>query len=441
MKANFRTMLAPLAAQRRTERLPMWPAVSIVLLVMLGAVFPPSFLSAMNLYLLGLAVIIWITSGERLDRNLLHAIVPLGLIIVIGLGMGVGADRYLYWKDGWYVSNPAVILSVGYVLYRCKQDLARGLRAFVIGGTIVALYRMSVFAFHPDLLLLEASAIRQAVGTGNYAPALAFSVLCAYFGNWRDGIKLPTWLGGACLAICAIGIGMSFSRTMLMVAAIGVLAAFGLFARRRWSRVAVVIAVGLVSIAALRLSVDVESSAAQRSFLGKIARSVDELTVSEYTDLRSININWRGYETARALRTYRDGSPAQWLLGQGFGAQVDLGLFMPLGTGARGERVPVRFVPILHNGYAYLLVKGGIVAVALYLYFLFWLFRVGSRSAVDSATIAEVSASRVMQAAALTLGFSTYVVSGAFNKLDMFPYLLVAGFLLCALTRPREASS
>jgi len=426
------------APKSETAALPSWPAFSIGFLVILAAIFPPGLITGMNLYLLFLALIVWFASGKPFDRDLLRMVIaPFALIIVIGLVVGFEADRYLYMKDAWYISNPAVIMCVGYVLFRCMPDLARGLRAFVIGGTMLALLHLGKMAAHPELLSLSAVDIRSEVGTGYYAPALAISILFALRGNWAKGLKLPGWLAWLCIVLCAAAVISSFSRTMFIVAFIGLVASLGVFARREWLRVGGVIAIALLVILTLRLSVDVNSNEASKSFIGKLARSTDELTVEEYTDFKSINLNWRGYETARALGYYTAGSPIEWLFGYGFGAQLDLGLFMHLGD--RREEA-VRFVPKLHNGYPYLLLKGGISAVALFGYSLFELYRLGRRQAAGAPREPGTTAGRLLQGIVVILAFATWVIAGAFNKLDMFPYLMMAGFLIGFLTRQQGAA-
>lgn len=420
------------------KQLPSWPAVSIVLLVIVAAVFPPGLLSGMNLYLLLLALIVWVTSGEPFDRNLLGVITPFFLIIAIGLTVGVGAERYLYLKDAWYVSNPAVIISVGYVLFRCMPDVSRGLRAFVIGGTLIAVLHLTKFVIHPELFSLSTSELRSEAGTGYYAPALAITLLLAYRGRWPEELKLPRWAALFCFLICSVAVLASFSRTMLIVVLIGGLASLGVFARREWLRIGVSLAIVLLVIAILHGSVDVDSNEASKSFLGKLARTTEELTVNEYSDLKSINLNWRGYETARALTYYSSGKPQELLFGYGFGAQLDIGLFMNLGSGPNGERMAVRFIPILHNGYAYLLLKGGAVALSLFSYALFFLYRLGRKGAEHAPSDFGTTPSRLLQGIAVTLAFTTWVIAGVFNKLDMFPFLLIAGFLLAALTREKE---
>ncbi len=420
------------------RKFPSWPAASIILLIVFAVIFPPGLLTGMNLYLLLLSLIVWIFSGEKFDPNLLRAIAPFGLIIVFGLVAGIGSDWYIYLKDAWYLSNPAVIVSTGYVLYRCKPDVTCGLRAFVIGGTLVGLFFLSSFATHPDLVFQSSVKIRETIGTGYYAPALSFTILCAYSGKWSEGLALPRRLAFCCLVVCALAVVLCFSRTMMIVVIIGILAAAGILARREWQRIVLVAIFGLLLVSVMRLTVDTESREVQHTFIGKLARSLDEISVQEYTDFKSINENWRGYETARALKLYYSGSPIEWLFGHGFGAKVDLGLAMPLG-GTLGEGPELkRFIPILHNGYAYLLVKGGAVAIFLFGNFLFWLYSVGRRVVASEKNQINFAPGRVLQAVVVTLAVTTWIVSGVFNKLDMFPYILVAGFLLAAVTRPQD---
>ncbi|MBC7490512.1 MAG: O-antigen ligase family protein [Glaciimonas sp.] len=439
MKSQPLTKGAFSTEELRLKKLPTWPAVSIFLLVVISAILPPGLLTGMNLYLLLLAFIAWVASRKPFDRNLLRIVAPFIFIIVIGLIVGVGSDQYLYLKDAWYVSNAAVLFCVGYVFYRNKPDTARGLRAFVLGGTTVAVFYLVRLAMHPELFSLSAAELRESAGTGYYAPVLSFSILCCFFKDWKNGLKIGRLFGATCLLICLLSIFASFSRTIFLVAIIGVMAAVGIFTGKEVFRVAVVILIGAVLIVILRLSINTNSPDATKSFLGKVARSTEELTVENYDDLKSININWRGYETSRALIYYSSGNPMNWLVGYGFGAQVDLGLMMPLGSGPRGERTPIQFVPILHNGFAYLLVKGGAIAVCLFMSVIIWLYLLGRRSAIDSDRHRRASA-RLLQAIAISTAFTTYVIAGAFNKLDLFSFLLAIGFLIASLTSPKRES-
>jgi hypothetical protein len=343
--------------------------------------------------------------------------------------VGIDADRYSYAKDIWYVTNPALTMCAGFVLYRASPEAGRGLRAFVIGGTVLGIFAIVPFIHQPALLMLRANDIRQELGTGDYAPVLALTVLFSCRNDFKNMLGIPRWAARVCMLICLSGMVLSFSRTIVIVGFIGLLAAVGVFARRAWLKVLIALVLSIIVIASLRLSVDVNSSDVKSTFIGKLARSFDEITVHEYFGERDRNENWRGYETARVLHEYSAFEPWRWIVGRGFGAQLDLRLWMPLGENG----APMRYVPIMHNGYMYLLFKGGAFSVSMFLVSLWTLLAIGrgSTSANEPTTLI---CARLMQGIAISLLFTTWVIAGAFNKVDMYPYLLSAGYLCGYLT-------
>lgn len=123
-----------------------------------------------------------------------------------------------------------------------------------------------------------------------------------------------------------------------------------------------------------------------------------------------------GYETSRALETYTSGTPVQVLLGQGFGKQLDLDLFIALGWGDTGERERIHFAPILHNGYAYLLFKAGPISLVMVAYALAWLYVTGRRKAGGGPNQPLRAPGRILQAVALSLAFYTWVYHGSFRR-------------------------
>jgi len=425
--------------EEKLKKLPMWPAASIFLLVVMSAILPPGLLTGMNIYLLILAFIAWLASKKPLNSDLVRVVAPFFLILIIGLIIGAGSDIYIYLKDAWYTSNAAIIFCTGYVFFQNKPDTARGLKAFIFGGTLVSLIYIIHIILNPELFSLSAAELRESAGTGYYAPALSFSILCCYFKKWDSGLKINKSTGYICLLVCLLSIILSFSRTIFFVAIFGAFAAAGIFSRKEVSRILLLLIFGIALILTLRMTIDTNSEEATKSFIGKMARTTEELTIQNYNDLRSINLNWRGYETSRALIYYSSGSPLNWLFGYGFGAQVDLGLMMPLGSGPKGERTPIRFVPILHNGFAYLLIKGGLVAVGLFLSTIYHLYMLGRRKSNANDAGDSKSSGRLLQSVAISLAFTTYLIAGVFNKLDMFPYLLITGFLIGSLSQSRES--
>ena len=427
--------LRPRATQQRSVA--SWPAACIVLIVLAVGNLPTAIPYVFSLVIVTYAAIFWLASKERFDAWLWPAIWPYGLIIVLGLVSGHGADRYLYLKDAWYASAAAVYLCAGYVLYRCQPEAALGLRAFVLGGTLVALYHLSNFIIRPELLRMSTAQLREVLGYGSTAPPLALAILFAYFGRWSTDLRLPGWLALACMLTCLVGVASTFSRQGAIITMIGLLAAAGSFSRRELLRFGILGLIGAMALVALRIGLDADLDAFQSSFLGKLARAPEELVIRDYASRFDIIANWRGYETSRALHAYAVGTPFEWVFGRGFGHSVDLGLFMNMGTGTPGVRERINLAPILHNGYAYLLVKAGPMAIALFLIAAAWLYRIGRREA--ASTLRAIAApSRLLQACALVILFITWISMGG---LAGGHWVLAAGYLLAAVTRSANPSA
>ena len=414
-------------------RRPLWPLVTIVFFCCLSAVAKPIVLTVFGSTLLLAAVIVILGSNQRIDARLWHIMVPFTLILCTGLVTGLGADRYDYFKDAWYIVNPALVILTGYVLFKARPDLAAGLKAFLWGGLIVGLWQARGYAYDPTLILLSAVSIRERIGTGLYPPVLAMVILLVMAGRWRESLRLPAWWGATLLLTVSLTVAGVFSRTAWMIAMVALAAWAGCFARQEWMRLGAPAAILLTASMLLESMLWSAGALELDSFLGKLLNGFREIAFTDTASIREININFRGFESAQALKQVAAGSTAQIIFGQGFGTLIDLGIFIPLGGFEGGMPIAVRRIPVLHNGYMYLLVKGGVVALLLYAYVLGYLYFVGRRWAGVAPTDPRRRLGRLLQALVVTLAATTYVIGGVFNKNDMYAFLLCTGYLLAAL--------
>lgn len=411
------------------RRAPLWPTFSIVFLLCLPSIFPPIALTVLNAMLVGLAIGVVMFTNRRIDRRLLVVISLVSVVAVLGFVSGRDAPVYEYFKDAWYVTNPVLVMLTGYTLYAMKPDLSRGLRAFVIAGLIVAVWQLRGYAIDPTIITLPAATIRKMIGTGSYVPVLGLVILIVFIGQWRRTLLLPSWLAGLFFVVMATAVAGVFSRSALVVVGVGLAALVGCFSRREWWRVGLPAVLLVMAGYVAQLYVDTQTDYALQTYGGKLARTLQELTVGDSVGARDINLNFRAYETNRALDQYANAPVAQMIFGQGFGATVDLGITMPLlitDTGYRG----VRHIGIFHNGYIYLLTKVGMVGLLLYVGVMAYLYGVGRRRAAGPLADPEVRVGRLFQFAVVTLAATTYFIAGIFNRGDMFPVLLLIGFLL-----------
>ena len=407
---------------------PDWPIYSILFLVLGSTFLPVELISGMNAYFLILSIFVWLSKKREFPKSLLVLIINFTAIITIGLISGIDNQIYPYLKDAWYFINPVLVISTGYCLGAQTPKLDKILRALIISGLILAIVHLLTFALNPRLLTLSATEIRTLAGNGNFLVGLSIAFLIAKFGDWRKSFSITPIVGWLILLASISSLVLSYSRTLVLVSLIFWLALRGNMVGQRFIRIVVI---AIISIAILGVFASVmpkETEMEKKTFSGKLLRSVQELTISDYLDEQSINDNFRGFETARALKSYTDGGPYSWLGGRGFGHFVDLGVTLALGEG------PMRYIPVLHNGIIYVLVKTGAIGLVLYISTFIWLFRRGGSSAISNNEIEKFSG-RIVQGTIAICLLTSWLISGPFNKSALFSVLLLLGLTLAIIDK------
>lgn len=412
------------------ERQPVWPVVSIVFLLCLSVLLAPLLVTILNLLLLTFALSVFVASRQRIDTRLVKLVLPFLLTAFLGFASGLGNDVYDYFKDAWYILNPLLVMLIGLTLYRARPQLAAGMAAFVVGGLIISIWHMRGYVIMPDLIMLPAARIRGYIGAGFYAPVMGVIIALVCAKCWRETVGLPRWFFGFAALIMALAVVGSFSRTAWLVMALGVMAALGLFARREWLHVGVPALIAAAVLATLHLTVDVRSDhAALQTFWVKVLRSIDEIGADDFRSVREINLNFRAYETQRGMQQFQESGIVGMLLGQGFGTKVDLQLLVPLQFDEFGNH-GVRFIPVLHNGYVYLLTKVGVLGLLMFLFTMGYLYMTARRMASGGPASPRRSSARLLQVSVVILAVTTYIIGGVYNKFDLFPFILLTGYLL-----------
>jgi O-antigen ligase len=105
-----------------------------------------------------------------------------------------------------------------------------------------------------------------------------------------------------------------------------------------------------------------------------------------------------------------------------------LGYFQLLGTRR------FRFIPVLHNGYMYILVKFGAVGLIVYAYFMTRITLYGRRQSRVRSMNLEI-AKDFTSALGMILVFTTLVIAGIFNKSTLTVVLLLVGAFVSLIDR------
>ncbi len=364
------------------------------------------------------------TKRLTIPKDIMQYLLIPTILIIIGMFGSLGHQLYVVLKDGWYFINPILILIAGYLAMYRVRNIETIFRIFVLGGFLLAMVHLLNILRDPSILF-EASVmeIRAEKGAGYFLTLISLSIIFLtrksnlhIFEGSHKKLLIPI-----ILLVDAASIVMSFSRTLWGSLIILILAGSGMLTRK-WLKSLLLIAT-IIAIFVVLIMIAPNEFQNQDTMAGKILNSLSEISIMDYFTPSDIAIHWRGYESYMALNSYLNGSIFNYILGQGFGTLIDMQVFMLLGDET------LEYIPILHNGYLYVLIKTGLIGLLLYLIFLFSFIKVGWRySRSQEGVLALIG--RLIIACTLVLFFTTFVISGMFNKDGLITVMLFLGTLL-----------
>lgn len=158
-------------------------------------------------------------------------------------------------------------------------------------------------------------------------------------------------------------------------------------------------------------------SDSENILIKKIQSGTSEISIGNYQTDEDINTKYRGYETNMAIETYLNGTELNLIFGHGLEKQVDLKTEVLLGDTYR------RIIPVIHNGYLYILIKLGFLGLIFYFLFFVKLFKLRYRAKEF------IFFNMTITASIISLLFSNFVV-GTFFSMEMSILWIVFGIYI-----------
>lgn len=410
-----------------------WPIWLIYIFIITPTFLPVGVESILMGYFVFFPLIAWSVSRKAIPSYIVYLTLPLTGIIAIGLVGFINNPAFDVMKDIWYVGNAILTLLTGFILMYNLKDFRRLAKAFVIAGVFVSLLHLFKFVLHPEYLSLPTNDLRNVAGRGNLISILGIGLLTVFWAIKSPLFVRYHWISYIAFIIFLASTWLSYSREALISLVFLIACVYGWVDFRNTKRLIKIIIAVLMLASIILIIPPPQSSGQHATLIDKLLYSASELKVKDYSSIQSINDNWRGYETARALKTYNNGEYWQYVIGQGFGTTIDLGLYMQLGEDK------IRFAPILHNGYMYLLVKTGIIGLGLYLWLIILLIRLGTDFSHKS-DIESKYTGRLIAGMGFIIMISTYVIAGLLNKQVLIPVSLLTGALIAHASNLRYAT-
>lgn len=361
-----------------------------------------------------------IISGYFLGKNLLtfkdlKILIPLGLLLILGTRIGSGYHLIHILRDYAYFLSPIASFIMGYFM-RKYMSLNKFMLLIVLFGTLYSLVYFLQITFDFNTLFVENTAnTRYSIGTGLPAPILALVFI--FLGkNYLNEFKIDLLYLFLFALVNLFALYYFASRVYyftLLLYFVPLL--YNLFIRK-YKKVGVYIFGIAVSII---IGIIIVILSGDNFLAEKMRNSLTEMFIQSFDSYEDVIHNWRAYELFEAVKTFINGGLINKIFGFGFGKTVYLEyeLIMPLLT--------ISEIPIFHNGFAYLLVKTGLLGIAIELYFTLLLLYKGylfSRGKENLEFVFYLLISSV-----LSFNFSTLVVNGMFTG-ESCCLLILTGF-------------
>lgn len=386
----------------------------LFVIVLLSQLYTPSFRYNIILQIMVLAFISFF-GKPIISNSFLNKIIPILLIVILGFIPTLFNDygKMNIIKDFTHIIKPVVGIVLGYLVFKQINDYRTFVKIIIVTGFFCALY-------HLIKILIFANASESVndlrlSGLDNFLELFALFFIFftpQLFKNnlYQKGIKL----------VLVVSCFLYFSRTMIVVFGIIMLTIYGYtkLTIRSLKIIGIgVMLLGMFYVYLFSIKID-RSGTGLETFFYKIKNAPVELfkTKIDRENHQDLWDHWRGYEAKRAFSLMQK-KPYSFAIGTGFGSVVNLKFKAPLGDSKNG----MRYISELHNGYAYIIYKTGILGLILLLYFLYKLYRFLYKKANNKQ---HEFLLKIISSIGLFYVFTTLTITGIYNSSDIIIILL-----------------
>lgn len=327
------------------------------------------------------------------------------------------SDTYNYFKDITYLVKPVLGLLVGYQL--CKRYIDNPMGVIVNTGLFIAVVHLLIVLYAFALFPIgNISDLR--MYSGYFSDYEVYVVILLLF---RDRFQIPISESRAKLYILIIGISavFYFARTNFIQFAILFMAMKGYF---RVTKRSLTVLAAMVAFVAISYSIifsfnPTRDAGGIEGFMYKVKNAPIETfkTRVDKDDWKDFNDNYRSYENILTVRQMSAIGPEAILFGKGLGSTIDLKREVWLQTSF------MRYIPFLHNGFATVFLKSGLLGLVIYIGTITYFFR---RRRSDDPKIEAINF--LFVGTGIFLILSNWVFLGFYNLFDTKTILV--GFLI-----------
>lgn len=410
----------------RNRTFDLWIIMILVFLVFMSGILVGATISSVA----GAAILFLILSkSANLYLREISLVLPLILIAALGIAgtllhkrFHMGEEMFLAGKDLWYNLKPIVYFLAGLYIFRMKIDMKIIISMMIYSSLLIAVLHIAgviVYFANATGKEMMIDTVRSRTSFVNVIESftLAYLLTRYKYSELKETIIFPKW---TMVTVLLLSVIFSFSRTLIASFVISLLAFNDFFTFRVTGLVKSFIKILVLSAFLFFFLVVVNEVSRPGSLMNgltdKFLNSFKETSyLKKYANSAVLNRNWRGYEAHLTKEEIKKGSITEKLFGFGFGKTVFIGYGGYLGK----ENVNI---PKFHNGFIEILLKTGYAGLLLYIVFFFYVFRLADLAQSGNDT------RFLFKAVIATAFFSTFVMTGIYNKTALDSSCLLMGY-------------
>ncbi|MBO0440377.1 O-antigen ligase family protein [Candidatus Enterococcus ikei] len=352
-------------------------------------------------------IILLVRNRFRLPYDTIYF--PIFLVLIAGSIAGIVNQQLIYnfLRDFSYFIGPIVYIILGSFLYtelKYKPSIFRLFVIYIAMDTVKVF--LNIFLFQRELLVSGSfNVIRSAILGGETVVPLALGVL-VFKSYFKDAVLFSKKVNTFLVVILSIRLILSFSRTMII--SFLVTGFIFLFFRPekksiKPKQVALLIAIIIVFFITIRFLPDKIIN----TLVNKFQRIfVETSSIGNWSNYETVVNNWRGYEVSVGKQLYYSGTILQKIFGFGFGQ-----LFPVMYSDLVGVPLSDGGITIIHNGYLFNLIKGGIFSLAMYILFFLLIMIKSLKDKIENSIV-----SPLLFAYSMLMTITTAVIMGFFQR-------------------------
>jgi hypothetical protein len=377
----------------------------ILLLSLLGSILS---LQTITVFFIYLFFVLSLFKKKR-SAKFYKYVIPLIGMTFLGLIFAYSNLPKDVLRDIFYFTTPILLIIFGAI---CAVHLT--LNKFVLMITYFGLFYSIYYIVSFILLSFQDTygleEMRGLIGPGNIISILSFYFLIS--NKAKDKYSKILILRILFIALNVLALILFNSRSYFICFIIFFLFFFQTFPLR--------MKFGLVTfsifVIVLLTTININSD---NSFYGKVLNSFDEISINNGADLSENNSNYRAFETLAAIDTYLTGNGLNHIVGQGFGKLVDLKIEIQLTTESW------QFIPLVHNGYMYILVKTGLLGILFFFIFLIKFYPSKKSKRIPQK---HLYLRVILKSLIISCVLTNFVINGFFNLEMQFLLICLGAF-------------